>query len=59
VSIETHVVTTGLNIGNIGGELAKLGSKIDGSPVIFVIAGRAITGTANSVYTSANLILRS
>ena len=52
-------VTTGLNIGNIGGELAKLGSKIDGSPVIFVIAGRAITGTASSIYTSANLILRS
>lgn len=52
-------VTSGLEIGTIGGELAKLGSKIDGTPTRFVIAARAVTGTATSVYVAANLVLRS
>ena len=51
-------VATGSGGQDVGGELARLGSKIDGSPVLIVIAGRALTGTANSVFVTANLELR-
>jgi len=51
-------VAVGAGGQDITGELARLGSKIDGTPVMFVIAGRALTGTASSVYVTANLELR-
>jgi hypothetical protein len=51
-------VSVGAGGQSLGGELARLGSKIDGTPVIVVIAGRALTGTTNSVFVTANLELR-
>lgn len=51
-------VSVGSNSQNLVGELARLGSKVDGTPVIFVVAARALTGTANAVYVTANLELR-
>lgn len=51
-------VAVGSGTANIAGELAKLGSKIDGTPVTVWIAGRALTGTANDVYAALNMILR-
>ena len=52
-------VAVGASTQEISGELARLGSKINGQPIIFVIAGRALTGTATSVYVTANMELRS
>ena len=51
-------VSVGAGGQSLGGELARLGSKIDCTPVMIVIAGRALTGTANSVFVTANLELR-
>jgi len=51
-------VSVGSNSQAIGGELARLGSKINGDPVVFVVAARTLAGTANSIYTTANLELR-
>lgn len=42
----------------IAGELSRLGTKINGTPVQFVIAARAVTGTAASVYAAANMLSR-
>lgn len=42
----------------IDSELVRLGSKIDGTPIIVVVAGKALVGTANPVYATANLILK-
>lgn len=39
-------------------ELARLGSKINGTPVLLVIAARGLGGTANAIYVTANLELR-
>lgn len=51
-------VAVGANSQEVGGELARLGSKINGDPVVFVIAARTFSGTATSVYATANLELR-
>lgn len=51
-------VSVGTNGQDFISELARLGSKIDGTPIAFVIAGRALTGTASSIYVTANLELR-
>lgn len=51
-------VASGAGSQAIDGELVRLGSKIDGTPVIVVIAGRAVSGSASAVYTTANLALR-
>ncbi len=51
-------VASGAGNQAIDRELIRLGSKIDGSPVVVVIAGKALTGTATSVYTTANLEIR-
>jgi len=51
-------VAVGANSQELGGELARLGSKVNGDPVVFVVAARGIGGTANSVYTTVNLELR-
>ena len=51
-------VSIGTGSQGVPAELARLGSKVDGTPVVFVIAARALTGTATSVYATANLELR-
>ncbi len=51
-------VASGAGAANIAGELARLGSKVDGTPVTYWVAGRAVTGTATSVYTVLNMVLR-
>jgi hypothetical protein len=51
-------VSVGIGASNIIGELARFGSKVDGTPVNYVIAARGLGGTSNSVYTSTNLELR-
>ncbi|MFY7728969.1 MAG: hypothetical protein ACOVRN_05590 [Flavobacterium sp.] len=51
-------VAVGSNSQDVGGELARLGSKINGDPVVFVVAARTFSGTATSVYVTANLELR-
>lgn len=51
-------VAVGANSQEIAGELARLGSKIDGTPVVVVVAARTFSGTANSIYVTANMELR-
>lgn len=51
-------VAVGANSQEISSELARLGSKVNGDPVVFVIAARTLTGTANSVFATVNLELR-
>lgn len=51
-------VAVGANSQDIGGELARLGSKVNGDPLVFVVAARGLGGTANAVYATVNLELR-
>lgn len=51
-------VAVGSNSQGIEGEIVRMGSKIDRTPLNYVIAARAFTGTATSVYVTANLLLR-
>ena len=51
-------VAVGANSQELGGELARLGSKVNGDPVIFVVAARGLGGTANAIFTTVNLELR-
>ena len=43
---------------DISGELSRLGTKIDGTPVAFVIAARGLGGTSASVYAAVNMLSR-
>lgn len=51
-------VSIGSGTVDLAGELARFGSKVDGTPVNFVIAARGLGGTSNPVYASTNLELR-
>lgn len=42
----------------IAGELSRLGTKINGTPIQFVIAARGLGGTSNTVYAAANMLSR-
>lgn len=42
----------------IEGEIVRMGSKINREPLIYVIAARSLVGSADSVYVTANLLLK-
>lgn len=51
-------VASGAGSQSIVGEVARLGSKIDGTPQIFVVAGRCVGGSSTTIYPAANLLLK-
>lgn len=51
--------SVGTGSQKLDSELARLGTKIDNTPIIYVLAARALTGTASSLYATVNMELRS